>query len=94
MHLTPSPAVRHLPAVHRVPVAAALLAAVYLAALAVAVTAPGERAVAGLVVLAGLTARLLVRRRRSTAAAVAAASTAVDTVAVPEVAAPAPATAA
>ena len=83
MHLTLTPTHRpalHLPAVPRIPVAAALLAALYLAAIAVAVAAPGQRAVAGLVVLAGLTARLVVRHRRSPAGALAAASTAVDTV--------------
>jgi hypothetical protein len=77
VHLTLTPTHRpalHLPAVHRssFPVAAALLAFVYLAAIAVAVAAPGERTAAGLVVLAGLTARVLVRRHRSTAAALAA----------------------
>jgi hypothetical protein len=59
--------VLHRPAIPRVPVAAVLLTAVYLAAFAVAVAAPGQRAGPGLVVLAGLTARVVARRRRSTA---------------------------
>ncbi len=47
----------HLPAV--------LLTAVYAAALAVAVTAPGEHLVAGVVVLTGLVTRWAVRHRRA-----------------------------
>ena len=78
MHLTPIPTPLHLPPARRssASLAAVLLAVVYLAAIAVAVTAPGQRAVAGVVVLAGLTARIAVRRRRSLPAA----STAVGTV--------------
>ncbi|MGY1824202.1 hypothetical protein [Geodermatophilus sp. SYSU D00079] len=44
---------------------AVLLTVVYAAAVAVAVTAPGEHAVAGLVVLAGLVTRWAVRHRRA-----------------------------
>ena len=44
---------------------AVLLTAVYAAGLAVAVTAPGEHLVAGLVVLAGLVTRWAVRHRRA-----------------------------
>ena len=47
----------HLPAV--------LLTVVYAAALAVAVTAPGEHLVAGVVVLTGLVTRWAVRHRRA-----------------------------
>ncbi len=70
----------HLPAV--------LLTVVYAAALAVAVTAPGEHLVAGLVVLTGLFARWAVRHRRPSAAAVpvAAATATVDAVLAPEAA--------
>ncbi|MFW3169767.1 hypothetical protein [Geodermatophilus sp. CPCC 206100] len=43
---------------------AVLLTVVYAAALAVAVTAPGEHALAGVVVLTGLVSRWAVRHRR------------------------------
>jgi hypothetical protein len=46
-------------------VPALLLSIVYAAALAVAVTDPGQHAVAGVVVLAGLTARWFLRHRRA-----------------------------
>ena len=45
-------------------VPAVLLTVVYAAALAVAVTAPGQHLVAGLVVLTGLVTRWAVRHRR------------------------------
>jgi hypothetical protein len=48
-------------------VPALLLTAVYAVAIAVAVVNPGGPTVAGLVVLAGLTARWLARHRRSVA---------------------------
>ena len=97
MHLpVPAP---HLPALHvpalhltgRVPVAAALLSVVYATAIAVALVAPGQHALAGCVVLAGLVSRSLVRRRRP-AAAVTAATVAVDAVLPDEAPAPAAAT--
>ena len=50
-------------------VPALLLSVVYAAALAVAVTDPGQHAVAGLLVLGGLTARWLLRHRRAAAPA-------------------------
>ncbi|RBY84155.1 hypothetical protein DQ241_18545 [Blastococcus sp. TF02A-30] len=56
----------HLP---HLPVPAVLLSVVYAAAIAVALTDPGQHALAGLLVLAGLTARWAVRARRSGAAA-------------------------
>jgi hypothetical protein len=74
----------HLPAV--------LLTVVYAAAVAVAVTAPGEHLVAGLVVLTGLATRWAVRHRRGTRA-VAVATATVDAVLAPD-AAPARAAAA
>lgn len=92
MHLSvPSPHVPalHVPALHlslprlagrSLPVATALLTVVYAAAVVVALTAPGADTVAGLVVLAGLTARWAVHRRRSAVGAVTAATAAVDTV--------------
>ncbi|RBY96409.1 hypothetical protein DQ237_10930 [Blastococcus sp. TF02-8] len=49
--------------------AAALLSLVHAAAIAVAVANPGRPTIAGIVVLAGLTARWLLRHRRSVAAA-------------------------
>ncbi|WP_448611022.1 hypothetical protein [Geodermatophilus sp. URMC 60] len=49
---------------------AVLLTVVYAAALAVAVAAPGQHLVAGLVVLTGLVTRWAVRHRRAHAAAV------------------------
>jgi hypothetical protein len=82
----------HVPALHltgRLPVAAVLLAVVYAGAIAVALVAPGQHAVAGCAVLAGLVSRSVVRRRRSTAGALAASTTAVDTVLPEEAAAPA-----
>ena len=88
------PALR-LPALHpggRLPVAAVLLAVFYAAAIGVALTAPGQHAVAGCVVLGGLVARTVVRRRRSTAGALAASTATVDSIAV--LPAEAPATAA
>ena len=79
----------HLPALHvpalrltRTPLPAVLLSVVYAAAIAVALTAPGQHALAGCVVLAGLVSRSLVRRRRSAPAAVAAATAVVDSIAV------------
>ncbi|MGY1771787.1 hypothetical protein [Blastococcus sp. SYSU D00813] len=50
-------------------VPALLLSVVYAAALAVAVTDLGQHAVAGLLVLGGLTARWFLRHRRTPAAA-------------------------
>ena len=50
-------------------VPAVLLTVVYAAALAVAVAAPGQHLVAGLVVLTGLVTRWAVRHRRAHAAA-------------------------
>jgi cytochrome b561 len=84
----------HVPALHltgRLPVAAVLLAVVYASAIAVALTAPGQHAVAGCAVLAGLVSRSVVRRRRSAPAAVSAATVAVDAVLPDEVPASAPA---
>jgi hypothetical protein len=80
----------HLPALHvpalrltgRVPVAAALLSVVYATAIAVAMVAPGQHALAGCAVLAGLVSRSLVRRRRSAPAAVGAAAAVVDSIGV------------
>ena len=66
-------------------VPAVLLTVVYAAALAVAVTAPGQHLAAGLVVLAGLVTRWAVRHRR--AHAVVPASVApVDAILAPEAA--------
>jgi hypothetical protein len=85
----------HLPALRLpalpsgLPVATVLLSVLYAAALAVALTAPGQHAVAGCVVLAGLVGRTVVRRRRSAPAAVDAAATAVDGVLPQEAVAPA-----
>jgi hypothetical protein len=86
----------HLPALSltgRLPVATVLLSVVYAVAVAVALTAPGQHAVAGCAVLAGLVSRTVVRRRRSAPAAVAAATAAVDAMAVVGEEAPATATA-
>ena len=99
MHL--SAPIPHLPALHvpalsltgRLPVAAVLLSVVYAAAVAIALVAPGQHAVAGCAVLAGLVSRAVVRRRRSAAAAITAAAATVDTVLADGAAAPAPATA-
>ena len=56
------------PHAHRHPtVAAVLLSVVYAAAVAVAMTAPGEHAVPGIVVLTGLVARWALRHRHRTA---------------------------
>jgi hypothetical protein len=71
----------HLPALHlptRLSVAGALLAVVYAAAIAVALSAPGQHAVAGTVVLAGLVGRWAVRRRRTATGALPVATAAVD----------------
>jgi hypothetical protein len=51
---------------------ALLLSVVYAAALAVALTDPGRHAVAGLLVLGGLTARWALRHRRTAAVPAAA----------------------
>ena len=77
------------------PLPTALLAVVYAAALAVAVANPGRPTLAGLVVLAGLTARwaLRYRQRATTPTVVAAAVTAVDAVLPVEAPATAPAAA-
>ena len=90
---TPHLSALHVPALRlaRLPAATVLLSVVYAAAIAVALTAPGQHAAAGCVVLAGLVSRSLVRRRRSAPAAVAAATAAVDTVLSDESTAPAPA---
>ncbi len=69
----------HLPAV--------LLSVVYAAAVAVALTAPGEHALAGIVVLTGLVARWALRHRHRVAAA--AVRPAVDVVPAPAGATPA-----
>jgi hypothetical protein len=82
----------HLPYVRlsHLPPAAVLLSVVYTAAIAVALTDPGRNTVAGLVVLAGLTARWAARWRRPgraplpVAAAVAGTTTAVDAVLAPD----------
>ncbi|MGY2076191.1 hypothetical protein [Blastococcus sp. SYSU DS0828] len=84
----------HLP---RLPLPAVLLSLVYLAAIAVAVSAPGQHAVAGLVVLTGLVARWVVRARRPERAAAPVAlavAESTDTVDAVLTAEPAPATAA
>ena len=60
-------------------VPAVLLTVVYAAALAVAVSAPGQHLVAGLVVLTGLVTRWAVRHRRAHAVPVAAPADAVLT---------------
>jgi hypothetical protein len=88
------PALR-LPALHltRLPAATVLLSVLYAAAVAVALTAPGQHAVAGCAVLAGLVGRTVVRRRRSTAGALTASTAAVDAVLPADVPATAPATA-
>jgi uncharacterized membrane protein len=75
-----------------------LLSVVYAAGIAVALAHPGEHTLAGLVVLAGLVARWVLRSRHRAAApvalAVAGGAGTVDAVLVPEPAAPAPAAAA
>ncbi len=57
---------RHLPHLH---LTAALLTFLYAAAVAVALTAPGEHRLAGAVVLTGLVARWALRHRHRAAAA-------------------------
>jgi hypothetical protein len=60
----------HLPALRvpaGLPVATVLLSALYALALAVALAAPGQHAVAGCAVLAGLVSRSVVRHHRSAA---------------------------
>jgi hypothetical protein len=64
----------------RPPPATVALTTLYTAAVAVALTAPAEHAPAGCLVLAGVTARWAVHRRRSAAGAVATVTAAVDTV--------------
>ena len=77
LHL-PAPRTPHLSALHpptpdltRLPVATVLLTVLYAVALVVALTAPGQHALAGCAVLAGLVGRSVVRRRRPVAAPVA-----------------------
>src|SRR5204863_1864825 len=77
----------------RMPVATVLLSVVYAAAVVVALAAPGQHALAGCAVLAGLVSRTVVRRRRSAAGAVAAVTGVVDAVLPGDATAPAPATA-
>ena len=72
------------------PVPAVLLTVVYAAALAVAVAAPGQHLVAGLVVLTGLVTRWTVRHRRAHHAVPAAVAT-TDAVLAPDPARAAPA---
>jgi hypothetical protein len=104
---TPHRPALHLPAVHlpalrnpapsltgRLPVATVLLTVVYALAIGVALTAPGQHALAGCAVLVGLVSRSVVRRRRSAVGAVAATTAAVDAVLPTEVPATAPAPAA
>ncbi|TFV53811.1 hypothetical protein [Blastococcus sp. TF02A-35] len=74
------------------PPAALLLSVVYAAAIAVALANPGRPTVAGVVVLAGLTARWALRHRRRAAVVVPLAV--VPDALTPETAAPAPAAAA
>ena len=77
MHLS-VPTTPRLPALHvpalRLPggltPSAALLSLLYVAAVAVALTAPGQHALAGAVVLLGLVARTVARRRHPAAAVV------------------------
>jgi hypothetical protein len=77
----------HLP---HLSVPAVLLSVVYAAALAVALTDPGQHTLAGFFVLAGLTARWAVRSRRAgrapvpVAVAVSGTASAVDAVLAPE----------
>ena len=75
----------HLP---HLPVPAVLLSVVYAAAVAVALAHPGQHTLAGLVVLAGLVARWVVRGRHRAAApvalAVAGSAGTVDAVLTPE----------
>lgn len=76
----------HLP---HLPVALVLLSVVYAAAITVALADPGRSTLAGLVVLAGLTARWVARTRRPGRAPVADTVAAVDA-ALPAEPAPAP----
>lgn len=75
----------HLP---HLPVPAVLLSVVYAAAVAVALAHPGQHTLAGLVVLAGVVARWVVRSRHRAAAPVALAgagsASTVDAVLTPE----------
>ena len=68
----------HLPRQLSVPFV--LLSVVYAAAITVALTDPGRPTVAGLVVLAGLTARWVAHHRRAPATSGVAAVTALDAV--------------
>ena len=79
MHLSvPTTSTPRLPALHAPALhlprgltpSAALLSLLYVAAVVVALTAPGQHAVAGSVVLLGLVARSVARRRRPVAAVV------------------------
>jgi hypothetical protein len=68
---TPRLPALHVPALHLprgLTASAALLTLLYVAAVVVALTAPGQHAVAGAVVLLGLTARSVARRHRPVAA--------------------------
>jgi hypothetical protein len=102
VHMSSTTHVLRLPALHvpaltraaRLPVATVLLTVLYAAAITVAIAAPGQHALAGCAVLAGLVSRTVVRRHRSTAGAVATATQAVDAVLPGEVPVTAPATAA
>jgi hypothetical protein len=79
-HLSvPHLSVPHL-AGRRPALATVLLTVLYATAIAVALTSPAEHALAGCLVLTGVSGRWAVHRRRSTAGAVAAATSAVDTV--------------
>ena len=90
MHLSvPTASAPRLPALHvpalRLPrgltPAAALLSLLYVAAIVVALTAPGQHAVAGSVVVLGLAARTIARRRHPVAAVPARETTPVTTAA-------------
>ncbi len=74
----------HLPALH---LPAVLLSIVYAAAIAVALTAPGEHTLPGLVVLAGLSARWALRHRHRVAIPTTDGTPVVDTVRAADVAA-------
>src|SRR4051794_7404071 len=92
----PHPPALRVPALHlsgRLPAATVLLSVVYALAVTVALAAPGQHALAGCVVLAGLVSRSVVRRRRTATAALASATVAVDAVLSDDVPAAAPATA-
>ena len=67
---TPRLPALHVPALHLprgLTASAALLTLLYVAAVVVALTAPGQHALAGSVVLLGLAARSVARRRRPAA---------------------------